>query len=154
MADAHGGDGHGGNGPAAVVEPTVRVLVYSDDRTVRAAVHTALGRRPAPGLPRVEYVDCATAYAVIREMDAGRIDLAVFDGEAAPTGGLGLCRQMKDEIFHCPPVLVLIGRPQDAWLATWSKADAAVPHPLDPELLAENAAALLRARLAGAASRV
>jgi DNA-binding response OmpR family regulator len=152
MAD--GGGGHdGGDGHAAVVEQTVRVLVYSDDRTVRTAVHTALGRRPAPGLPRVDYVDCATAYAVTREMDAGRIDLAVFDGEATPTGGLGLCRQMKDEIFNCPPVLVLTGRPQDAWLATWSKADAAVPHPLDPELLAENAAALLRDRLAGAPSR-
>lgn len=150
MADGHGGDDAG----AVVVVPTVRVLVYSDNRTVRSAVHLALGRRPGRDVPRVDYVDCATAYAVTREMDAGGIDLAIFDGEAAPTGGLGMCRQMKDEIFHCPPILVLIGRPQDAWLATWSKADAAVPHPLDPELLAENSAALLRTRLAGAASRV
>lgn len=150
----HGPTGHAAPGPSAVPGPTVRVLVYSDDRTVRAAVRTALGRRPAADIPRVEYIECATAYGVMREMDTGRVELAVFDGEASPSGGLGLCRQVKDEIFHCPPVLVLTGRPQDAWLATWSRADAAVPHPLDPELLAETAATLLRARLAGASSRV
>lgn len=149
-----GSQDHGGAAGSEVTEQRVRVLVYSDDRTTRAAVRSAIGRRPAAGLPRVEYVECATAYAVTRVMDAGGIELAIFDGEATPTGGLGMCRQMKDEIFHCPPVLVLTGRPQDAWLAVWSKADGAVPHPLDPELLAETAADLLRARLAGAASRV
>jgi hypothetical protein len=70
-------------------------------------------------------------------MDAGRIDLAILDGEAVPAGGMGIAKQLKDEIYHCPPLLVLTGRPQDAWLATWSRADAAVPHPLDPIQLAE-----------------
>ena len=146
-------EGSGDHGTAEVVEPTVTVLVYSDDRTVRDAVRTALGRRIAPGLPRVVYVECATAYAVTKTMDRGGIDLAVFDGEATPTGGLGMCRQMKDEIFNCPPVLVLTGRPQDAWLATWSRADAAVPHPLDPAVLADTAGRLVRDRLAGAPAR-
>ena len=82
-------------------------------------------------------------------MDAGGIDLAVLDGEAVPAGGMGVCRQLKDEIFRCPPILVLTGRPQDAWLATWSRADAVVPRPLDPMVMADAAAALLRQRLAG-----
>jgi hypothetical protein len=77
---------------------------------------------------------------------AGGIDLAILDGEAVPAGGMGIARQLKDEIYRCPPLLVLIGRPQDAWLATWSRADAAVSHPLDPVRLAETAASLLRAR--------
>jgi DNA-binding response OmpR family regulator len=64
---------------------------------------------------------------------------------------MGICRQLKDEIFRCPPVLVLTGRPQDAWLATWSRADAVVPHPVDPVALVEAAAALLRRRVAVAA---
>ena len=68
-------------------------------------------------------------------MDAGGIDLAILDGEAVP-GGMGLCRQLKDEILRCPPILVLIGRPDDAWLATWSRADGAVSHPIDPIRLA------------------
>jgi DNA-binding response OmpR family regulator len=75
----------------------------------------------------------------------------VLDGEAVPMGGMGVCRQIKDEIFNCPPVLVLIGRPQDAWLATWSRADAAVTLPVDPvEFAAELAALLRRKALAGA----
>lgn len=123
---------------------TVTVLVYSDDRNTREQVRLALGRRPAADLPTVEYLECATAPAVVRALDAGGVDLCVLDGEAVPAGGMGLCRQLKDEIYQCPPVLVLIGRPQDSWLAAWSRADAAVPHPVDPVALADVAAQLLR----------
>ena len=56
----------------------------------------------------------------------------VLDGEAQPAGGMGVCRQAKDEIYNCPPVLLIIGRPDDGWLATWSRADAVVSHPIDP----------------------
>jgi DNA-binding response OmpR family regulator len=125
----------------------LKVLVYSDDRTTRDAVRFALGKRPAMDLPELEYVECATEPAVITTMDAGGIDLGILDGEAVPAGGMGIARQLKDEIYRCPPLLVLTGRPQDAWLATWSRADAAVPHPLDPVRLAETVADLLRARL-------
>lgn len=125
----------------------LKVLVYSDDMTVRASVRLALGRRPATELPAIEYVECATEPAVIRRLDAGDISLAILDGEAVPAGGMGICRQLKDEIYRCPPVLILTGRPQDAWLATWSRADAVVPQPADPVDLAEAAAALLRRRV-------
>jgi DNA-binding response OmpR family regulator len=124
------------------------VLVYSDDRTVRDQVRLALGRRPAPELPAVEYVECATEPAVVARMDEGGIDLAILDGEAVPAGGMGICRALKDEIYRCPPVLVLVGRPQDGWLATWSRADAVVSHPLDPVVLADAVAGLLRRRVA------
>ena len=128
---------------------TLAVLVYSDDRTAREEVLRALGRRPAPEVPALRYLECATLPAVLKAMDAGGIDLAILDGEAVPAGGMGLCRQLKDEIYSCPPILVLTGRPQDAWLATWSRADGVVPRPLDPMVLAETTAALLRQRLAG-----
>lgn len=81
---------------------------------------------------------------MIEAVEAGAFDLLVLDGEATPTGGLGLCRQLKDEIFNCPPVLVLTGRPQDGWLAAWSQADLAVPHPLDPIAVAGAVAELGR----------
>jgi hypothetical protein len=73
---------------------TLTVLVYSDDATVRAAVRAALGRRPAADLPLVEYVECATEPMVMRHLDAGDVDLAVLDGEAVPSGGMGICRRM------------------------------------------------------------
>jgi DNA-binding response OmpR family regulator len=122
------------------------VLVYSDDSATRAQVITALGKRPHPDLPEIEYVECATEPVVIATMDAGGIGLAILDGEAVPAGGMGIARQLKDEIYQCPPLLVLTGRPEDGWLATWSRADAAVSHPLDPMELAETVIGLLRAR--------
>ena len=60
---------------------------------------------------------------------------------------MGIAKQLKDEIFDCPPLVVLTGRPQDAWLATWSRADAAVPHPIDPLQLAAVVVRLIRSRV-------
>ena len=124
------------------------VLVYSDDRNARRQVLASLGTRPDIDLPAIEYTECATEPMVIATVDAQKFDLLILDGEAVPAGGMGIARQLKDEIFGCPPILVLIGRPQDAWLATWSRADAVVPHPLEPVALAKAAAALLRRRAA------
>lgn len=134
---------------AHTTDETLTVLVYSDDRNTREQVRTALGRRPAADLPELDYLECATTPAVLRALEKGGVDLCVLNGEAVPAGGLGLGRQLKDEIYGCPPVLVLIGRPQDSWLAAWSRADAAISHPVDPVALAEAAATLLRNRIAG-----
>ncbi len=125
----------------------VTVLVYSDDVDTRQQVILALGRRPHPDLPELEYVEVATEPVVIQQMDSGAIDLAILDGEAVPAGGMGIAKQLKDEIYECPPLLVLTGRVQDNWLATWSRADGAVSHPLDPIELAETVIRLLRSRV-------
>ena len=129
----------------------LKVLVYSDDANTRSQVILALGKRPHPDYPELVYVEVATAPVVLQQMDSGTIDLAIFDGEAVPAGGMGIAKQMKDEIYNCPPILVLTGRPQDAWLATWSRAEAAVPHPIDPVALAETVVGLLRRRLPASA---
>ena len=130
----------------------VSVLLYSDDIATRDAVRIAVGRRPARDVEVSTWLECATAAAVIEAVETGRFDLLVLDGEAAPCGGLGLCRQLKNEISNCPPVLVLTGRPQDGWLAAWSQADRAVPHPLDPFVVAGAVAAL--GRRVGASSAI
>lgn len=132
---------------------TLNVLVYSDDAAVRTQIMNALGTRVAPELPRLSFVEVATEPVVMRKLDAGGVDLVILDGEAHPAGGLGIARQIKDEIFNAPPVLVLIARPQDAWLATWSRADGVVPQPIDPVVLAETAATLLRRRVSAALSQ-
>ncbi|MFE0103761.1 hypothetical protein [Streptomyces sp. NPDC059009] len=130
------------------MQPTATVLVYSDNASTREQVRLATGRRPATDVPEVEFVECATLPAVLKELGHGGIDVCVLDGEAVPAGGMGVCRQIKDEIFQCPPVLLLMGRPQDAWLATWSRAEAAVTLPVEPVEFAGALAALLRTRLA------
>lgn len=107
------------------------ILLYSDDRSVRDEVRTAVGQ-VAGGGEAITWIDVATYDEVIKRADAGGLDLFILDGEADKVGGMGICRQLKNEIFKCPPVVLLTGRPQDAWLASWSLADAAVPRPLDP----------------------
>jgi DNA-binding response OmpR family regulator len=125
------------------------VLVYSDDAAVRDAVRTALGRRPAADLGRLEFVEASTGEQVVAAVDGGGIDLAILDGEAWPTGGLGLAKQIKDEIADAPATLVLVARKDDTWLATWSLADQVVPLPIDAPQLTAAAVAALRDRERG-----
>jgi DNA-binding response OmpR family regulator len=126
----------------------MKVVVFSHDGETRARIKLAIGRRPAPGLPEAEVIEVATHAALFRLLDAGGADVMVLDGEAQPSGGMGVCRQAKDEIFDCPPVLLIIGRADDGWLATWSRADAVISNPLDPAALAQALAGLMRQRAA------
>lgn len=137
---------------AAAVREWTRVLVYSDNAATRRQVIAALGPRPDPGLPRVEYVEAPTPSAAMSLLHAGSVDLAVLDGEATPAGGMGIAKQAGDELDSCPPILVLIGRADDAWLARWSHADAVVPHPIDPFRLVAAASALLLSEVNAAVS--
>lgn len=132
----------------------LRIVVYSDDMTVRAHIAAALGTRVAPDLAPHTITEFATGPALRLYVDGQArkgeldIDLFILDGEAAPEGGMGIARQLKDEVFNCPPVLVITARKEDAWLATWSRAEANVLHPIDPFTLAETVADLLRASIA------
>ena len=104
----------------------------------------ALGSRLSDDLQEHAILEFATGDALRAYMDSKSADLIVLDAEAAPEGGMGISRQLKDEVFNCPPVLLVTARADDAWLATWSRADAFVLHPIDPFVFAQRAAALLR----------
>src|SRR4051794_5300388 len=108
---------------------THTVIVYSDDPAVRDGVRTAVGRRPAADLGRVEWVECTTGPDLIRLVDKGGIDLVVLDGEAWPTGGLGLARQMKDELVDAPPPGVVLAPRGDRRVAERAMGDPGVPPP-------------------------
>ena len=126
------------------------IILYSDDVTVREAVKAALGTRIAPDMAEHEIREFATAAALRLFVDSKKpgsekpIDLFILDGEAVPEGGIGMARQLKDEVFQCPPVLLMTGRREDACLAAWSRAEANVLHPIDPFTLANTVADLLR----------
>ncbi|HJQ45180.1 MAG TPA: hypothetical protein VJ870_02495 [Amycolatopsis sp.] len=129
-----------------MTEQPMRILVFSHRAEVRESIMNAIGRRPATDLGRITYVEAAGVADVLTEMDEGGLDLAILDGEAQPTGGIGLCRQLKHEIDDCPPIVVAVRRKDDRWLATWSQADAVLVHPLDPLTAAETVADVLRAQ--------
>ena len=133
------------------------IVLYSDDVTVREAVIGALGSRVAPDMAEHVIYQFATGAALRLFVDAKKpgneapIDLFILDGESVPEGGIGMARQLKDEVFNCPPVMVITGRKEDAWLAAWSRAEANVLHPVDPFTLSHTVAELLRARTAATA---
>ncbi|WP_062202121.1 response regulator transcription factor [Demequina salsinemoris] len=125
----------------ALETATARILLYSDDRNVREKVRFAVGSTAAGR--SIEWLETATHEATVTALDGDAFDLVILDGEAAKVGGMGIARQMKHEMFSVPPILLLVGRPGDAWLATWSEADGAVSHPLDPFAVREAVVELL-----------
>lgn len=133
----------------SATEAELRILVYSSDAGVRRSVIEALGPRPHPDLPPASHVEVATAPMVLRLLDAGGIDLAILDAEASPAGGLGIAKQLRDEIDPCPPLIALTARRDDDWLASWSRVDATASRPVDPIELARVVVALLRAPAGG-----
>ena len=122
------------------------IVIYSDDSTIRATIKAALGKRASADLAEHDIYEFATGDALRVYMDEKSADLVILDAEATPEGGMGISRQLKDEVFQCPPILLVTARADDAWLATWSRADAFVLHPIDPFLFADKAAQLLRQR--------
>ncbi|XBH23109.1 response regulator [Jonesiaceae bacterium BS-20] len=106
-----------------------KILLYSNHSSVRSEVRFAVGDTVAGA--SVEWLEVATYEALWEIAEKGNFDLFILDGEAHKVGGMGISRELKESLYDCPPILLLTGRAQDAWLASWSLADDAVPRPLD-----------------------
>ncbi len=78
-------------------------------------------------------------------IDARQADVVILDGEAQPTGGMGISRQIHNEAADPPPIILAVRRAADRWLATWSNADEVLVYPVDPVVAAETVARVLRA---------
>ena len=121
------------------------IVVYSDDQSVRAAITAALGKKLPGETKEHSIVDFATADALrLYLTEKRKADLFILDGEAVPEGGMGLAHALKDELIDCPPIMVIIQRVQDSWLAKWSGAEAVISHPIDPFTLGSKVAELLK----------
>ncbi|WP_311591034.1 two-component system response regulator [Trueperella bernardiae] len=121
---------------------SVDVLVYSDNRDTRNDVMRALGRRVGKG-PAINWTEAATwegAYLLVEE---NHFDLLILDGEAAKLGGIGFGKMVRDELVEDMPYIVLIGRPQDEWLARVSAPNAILNHPVDARALSAAVADVL-----------
>ncbi|MDQ1681783.1 MAG: hypothetical protein QOC60_852 [Frankiaceae bacterium] len=123
---------------------TYTVVLFSEDDAVREQVLFALGRHPAKDVELV-YIEATTGDEAVKAIEDHYVDLAIFDGEAQPTGGAGLARQLKFELNDCPPIIVLIRRAVDEWIARWSLAEGTLLLPLDPLTTGRTVVDLLRA---------
>lgn len=122
---------------------TVDMLVYSDDADVRAAVIAAVGARPAKGTGQARWTEAATAAGAQDKIRNGNYALAVLDGEATKVSGMVVAKTLEQEEESVPPLIILVARPQDEWLARWSGAARCVALPVDPLELQTAVAELL-----------
>lgn len=129
---------------------TQTVLLYSDRPEIRDRMRLAVGTRPAADLT-VQFVEAGSYHECVSTVETYEIDLCLLDGEAQPAGGMGIARQLRDELDQCPPICVVIARAADRWLAAYSRADSTLMHPLDPVTTGQTVAALLRDRAIAAA---
>ncbi len=120
------------------------VLVYSHRQDVRDRIMAAVGRRPAPDVGRIDFLECSSVSDVLMAIDDEVADVVILDGEAQPTGGIGISRQIHQESMRIPPIVLTVRRADDRWLATWAEADEILVHPLDPVIAADAVASLLR----------
>jgi DNA-binding response OmpR family regulator len=125
----------------------LQILVFSDNVGTRRQIELALGRFPDARLGALNFRAVATQPAVICEISNGAVDLLILDAEAAPLGGMGVAKQLKDELLQHLPIVLVISRAADRWLASWSQADAVVMSPIDPGALRDAVLPLLRRNL-------
>ncbi|MTD17354.1 hypothetical protein GIS00_25820 [Nakamurella sp. YIM 132087] len=123
------------------------VLVYSHRPEVRDAIVTAVGRRPAADVGRIDFLEAGTVAEVLAAVEDRAADVLILDGEAQPTGGMGIARQVHMETrdpAQVPPIVLTVRRAADRWLATWARVDEILVHPLDPVTAAAAVADVLR----------
>lgn len=119
----------------------MRVLLVSTNPRISMEVTTALvGERD------VDVLEVSTPQRAIQQIKAeGDFDLVIADADTAPTGGFALAREIKARVEmgqEMPPIILLIAREVDKFLAKWSRADAYILKPPDPFNLAEVVQAL------------
>lgn len=106
-----------------------RILVVADTPWVKSDVHAALS---LPGFELQDHADPRTLTAAVKEFEP---DVAVIDLQVAAMGGMAMARALKEASlaagFPDVPVVLLLDRSADAFLAKCSAASAWVVKPFN-----------------------
>jgi DNA-binding response OmpR family regulator len=109
----------------------MRVLVVNQNPKLSLDITSAL-----VGEEEVEVLEIRTPERGLALLDSGdTFDLILADNDTSPTGGFALSREVKlrQKMGRTvPPVILLLARDQDKFLAKWSEADAFMIKPVDP----------------------
>jgi DNA-binding response OmpR family regulator len=137
---------HHAGKPTPTREHRVHVLIVTSGSQVTRQVLTALADGPS-----VSYDEVWSPQRALALLDEGETayDIVVADNDTTPTGGFYLVREMKARVRMgqaMPPVVLLVAREQDDYLARWAETDAWVLKPVDSFDLAEAIEALVERR--------
>lgn len=111
----------------------VEIMLFSADLHTRETIMDAVGVSGAFDLPPISWLEVATAKAAKLSFEPERFAALVLDAETTQEGGESLSRWLHDHNEKVPPVIMLVARPQDEWLARWSGAAQCIqaPFPAD-----------------------
>jgi DNA-binding NarL/FixJ family response regulator len=117
------------------------ILVASDASSVRAEVSAVVGQ------PDVQIVEVHTGLAVPAAVFENEPDLLVVDLQMGNMGGMAVCLELRleESYGNLPhvPVLMLLDRRADVFLAKRSGAEGFIVKPLDPMRIRRATKALL-----------
>ncbi len=127
-----------------MVEEPLTILVFTGDKDRRHAVVNRIGLRASKDTPRIEWVEAETGFGVRDAFDQQDFAMLILDAEAKKEGGMSIAQDLRETRDGVPPIVFLTARAQDEWLATWAGAAAVVADPIDPIILQETVADVLR----------
>lgn len=132
----------------------MRILLVSPDPSSRDLMRIAVGsleRRLGEPLSFLDATDGKNGAAIGLREDP---DAVVADEIASRAGAFSLAKDLRGAAEpYLGPIVILLERRQDEWLARWSGADAWFVKPVDPFELADRLVQLIGQRRTGPAVR-
>jgi CheY-like chemotaxis protein len=133
-----------------------KILLVAAEPGHRERLRLALERLEADS-GEAEFLEAENGDVALAIAEREYPDLVVVEVGVTPYGAFGLTRDLKALPELACPVIIVLERLQDEWLARWAGADALVQQPIDPFALAQVARRLLQedgtgAEVEGAAS--
>lgn len=116
----------------------MNVLLVSSSSELSRHVLSALAGPDV--LTHTEVRSPLRALALLDDDEGETFDVVLADNDTQPTGGFYLSRELKARARmgrDVPPVILILAREQDEYLARWSEADVWIIKPVDPFDLAE-----------------
>jgi CheY-like chemotaxis protein len=125
----------------------VKALVISPAPEHREQLRVALGSAERRTGETWEYLEARDGIEGLRVAWRELPDVVVTDQIASGAGGFAVAKDLRGQQQPFPGVIVIVlARPQDAWLARWAGADAWLTRPVDPFTLDETVTSLIERR--------
>jgi CheY-like chemotaxis protein len=125
----------------------VKVLLVSPDPGSRETMRLVVRSIERAAGSRLEFLEAADGSEGIKIGLRERPDAIVADEFASREGAFSLARTLRGEpVPYAGAIVILLERPQDAWLARWSGADAWFVKPVDPFDIADRLLELVQGR--------
>jgi DNA-binding response OmpR family regulator len=124
----------------------VKVLLVSPDAESRDLLRISVGSIERRLGEAVSFLEAEEGERGARIGLRERPDAVVADEIASRAGAFSLARDLRGAVEpYRGPIVIVLERKHDAWLARWSGADAWLVRPVDPFELADRLVELIQA---------